>query len=450
MLKLTSFKNKLRWLLGLLGIGLLSASAGAFLAVSLSSTPLLQRQLSAAEAAVFGSRSRIFTGLGIGPLPRLTRPVHVLVLGMKVLTSDVPGEPVGADPGYQALVNSLDGLSDTMLLLRFDPETGQVTALSIPRDTRTWVEGYGETKINEANAVGGPALSAQSTSELLGGVAIDRYVRVNVQGIEKLVDALGGVTVYVPKDMKYRDDSQHLYIDLKAGKQHLNGEQVLQFLRFRYDAWGDIGRIQRQQLLMRALVEQTLNPTTVTRLPELLAVLQAHLDTNLTVEELMSLAGFAGKAKRSNVQMLMVPGRFSNPEEYRASYWLPDRDRIQTMTARYFGFGQPAPELQTANPALLRVAIQDSTGQPNTVKNLVDTLNQVGYENVYLAPPWEEPLLVTRIVAQQGDLASAVALHQQLGLGEVQVANTGILDSDVTIQLGQDWISHRPKLSQSN
>jgi len=450
LLKLTPSKDKLRWLLGLTGISLVSASAGAFLAVSLNSTPLLQRQLSAAEAAVFGLQGSFFTGLGIGPLPGLTRPVHVLVLGTKVLTSDLAGEPHQTSQGYHALVNSLDGLSDTMLLLRFDPETEQLTALSIPRDTRTRVEGYGETKINEANAVGGPALSAKSVSELLGGVGIDRYVRVNVQGIEKLVDALGGVTVYVPKDMKYRDDSQHLYIDLKAGKQHLNGEQVLQFLRFRYDDWGDIGRIQRQQLLMRALVEQTLNPTTVTRLPELLAVLQAHLDTNLTVEELMSLAGFAGKAKRSNVQMLMVPGRFSTPEEYQASYWLPDHERIQTMTAQYFGLSQLAPETQASDPALLRVAIQDSTGQTPIVEDLIDTLNRAGYKNVYVAAPWGEPLPVTRIVVQQGDVASARTLHQHLGLGEVQVENTGILGSDVTIQLGQDWNSHRPELSQSH
>ncbi len=96
------------------------------------------------------------------------------------------------------------------------------------------------------------------------------------------------------------------------------------------------------------------------------------------------------------------------------------------------------------------MAIHHRTAQPNTVKNLVDTLNQAGYENVYLAPPWGEPLPVTRIVAQQGDMASAKALHQQLGLGEVHVENTGILGSDVTIQLGQDWISHRPELSRSN
>jgi LCP family protein required for cell wall assembly len=103
--------------------------------------------------------------------------------------------------------------------------------MSIPRDTRTYVRGS-LTKLNEANRYGGPSLAAESVSDLLGGVAIDRYVRINVQGVEKLVDALGGVTVNVPKDMKYQDDSQHLYINLKAGEQTLTGDQALQFLRF--------------------------------------------------------------------------------------------------------------------------------------------------------------------------------------------------------------------------
>jgi LCP family protein required for cell wall assembly len=198
------------------------------------------------------------------------------------------------------------------------------------------VQGHGVTKINAANVYGGPALSAVAISELLGGVGIDRYVRINVQGVEKLVDALGGLTIKVPKDMKYQDDSQHLYINLKAGKHHLNGNQVMQLLRFRYDGLGDIGRIQRQQLVMRALVEQALNPLTIARLPQIISVVQSHLDTNLSVEELFALASFASGTKRSQMQTLTLPGDFSSSDAYDTSYWLPDRDRIQLMMSRHF------------------------------------------------------------------------------------------------------------------
>lgn len=437
-----------RWLwfcVGMTGVAMVSATAGALLAVALSSTPLMQTNLSAEEQAVFGKGDRI-SGTGLR-LTELTRPVNILVLGVKVLTSDVSDAPPDQNLGYHALVNSFDGLSDSMLMLRFNPEDKKLNVLSIPRDTRTLVEGHGVTKINAANAEGGPALSAQSVSELLNGVPVDRYVRINVQGVEKLVDAIGGVTVYVPKDMKYQDDSQHLYINLKAGKHHLNGNQALQFLRFRYDENGDIGRIQRQQLLMRAVMEQALNPAILPRMPKILSVIQSHIDTNLTLEELMALVSFGVRTDRANVQMLMLPGRFSDAGEYDASYWLPDSDRIATMMAQHFNVRSQGLQ-EATDPASLRVAIEDSTGSDQAVQFLVNSLQESGYHNVYIAKPWTEPLDVTHIVAQQGDSDSAQLIRNALGLGEVRVESTGNLRSDVTIQLGKDWLQKQEQFGE--
>lgn len=424
------------WLwLGLTGVAMISATAGAMFAVSLSSKPLLQSELSAEEAAVFGKGGSI--SRSTLRLPELTRPVNILVLGTKVLTSDLD-HPPEEDLGYHALVNSFDGLTDTMLLVRFDPEAKKLNVLSIPRDTRTYVEGQGLTKLNAANYHGGPALTAKATSELLGGVGIDRYLRVNVQGVEKLIDALGGVTLYVPKDMKYKDDSQHLYIDLKEGRQHLNGAQAMQFLRFRYDKYGDVGRVQRQQMFMRALIEQALNPVTLARLPKILSVIQSHLDTNLSVEELVALVGFGAQTERKDVQMLMVPGNFNGTGHQEVSYWLPSQRRIQRMMTQYFDQGfNDRPD---TNPAYVRIVIQDSTGDPEAVQALVNKLRDVGYRNVRVDEAWKESLRVTRLVAQQGDDNSADGIRDALGFGEVRVESTGSLDSDVTIQLGQDWL----------
>jgi LCP family protein required for cell wall assembly len=421
-----------------MGLAMLSATAGALLAVTLSSTPLMQRKLSAAEAAVFSKGDRISSGSTL-QLPELTRPVNILVLGAKVLTTDIANPPTDlAKLKYQALVNSFDGLTDTMLLLRFNPDEKKLAVLSVPRDTRTEIPGHGISKINAANALGGPSLSAKATSELLGGVGIDRYVTINVQGVQALVDAVGGVEVYVPKDMKYRDDSQHLYVNLKAGRQHLNGDQALQLLRFRYDEYGDIGRIQRQQMVMRALMEQALNPVTLTRMPKILQVIQSHLDTNLSLEELVALVGFAAQMKRSDVQMLVVPGSFSEPGQYDASYWLPNPKRITAMMAQYFNHGTG--QLEGSTPRSLRIAIQDSTKRAGITQSLIRSLSKAGYTNVNIDQPFTEPLRVTRIVAQQGDAQSAEMIRSALGLGEVRIESTGELDSDVTIQLGQDWL----------
>jgi len=421
----------------LAGVASVSAIAGALLAVSLSATPLQQQQLTADDASVFNNNEPISSG-GSLRLPRLTRPVNILVLGMKVLTTDVDEVPPELrNVGYHALVNSFDGLSDSMLLIRFNPQTGQLVVLSLPRDTRTYVQGR-LTKLNEANAYGGPALAAESVSDLLGGVAIDRYVRINVQGVEKLIDALGGVTVTVPQDMKYQDDSQHLYINLKAGEQHLDGNKALQFLRFRYDANGDIGRVQRQQMFMRALAEQTINPATIARLPKILSVVQSNVDTNLKVEELLALLGYASQVNRSNVQMLMLPGNFSSPSEYSVSYWLPSYGDIDTLVDQYFGFGTQT-VASTQDPSRVRIVIQDSTNNPVAVQALTKTLRDSGYSNISVDRNLREPLPISRIVAQRGDMATAETVQRFLGIGEARVESTGALHSDITIQLGQDW-----------
>ncbi|NDJ17696.1 LytR family transcriptional regulator [Myxacorys almedinensis A] len=426
---------------------MISATAGALLAVSLASTPLMQRQLSPAEASIFGKGEKFSSNTNLR-LPELTRPVNILVMGVKVLTSDLANPPEEAkNQSYHALVNSFEGLTDTLLLLRFDPEKRKLSVMSIPRDTRTYIANHGMTKINEANYYGGPALSAKSVSELLGGVGIDRYVTINVQGVEALIEALGGVTVHVPRDMKYQDDSQHLYINLKAGRQHLNGDQTLQLLRFRYDENGDIGRIQRQQMVMRALMEQALNPTTVARFPKILSVIQSHIDTNLTVEELVALVGFGTQINRSNTKMLMVPGEFSSPGEYIASYWLPSPSKIQALMAQHFDFGTS--DLKDINPNTLKIAVQDSTEQEKGLQKVMERLKTAGYNNVYEAKPWTEPLRVTRIVAEWGDISSAEAVRRSLGYGEVRIENTGDLQSDVTIQLGKDALQPPKKAASS-
>ncbi|MEC4813085.1 MAG: LCP family protein [Scytonema sp. PMC 1069.18] len=432
-----------RWLwfwVGMSGIAMVSATAGALLAVSLTSTPLMQVNLSADEAAVFDSDRISGSGLKFS---ELTRPVNILVMGMSVLPQDVRNPPVDSlELGYHPQVNSFDGLADVMLLIRFDPENKKLIMLSIPRDTRTEIDGYGTKKINSTNVLGGPALTAKTVSNLLEGVGIDRYIRINVLGVAKLIDALGGVTVYVPKDMKYTDESQHLFINLKAGKQHLNGDQALQLLRFRHDENGDIGRIQRQQMVMRALMDQSLNPATLTQLPKILNVVKDNIDTNLTVEELLALMGFGVRTNRSNMQMMMVPGRFSQKREFNASYWIPDSDRIKTMMVQHFVTEtQSDLEPRELNPAYVRVAIQDSTGIENAnLRPLIRALEQAGYTNVYVAKSWGEPLEVTHIVAQQGDGNTAEIIRTTLGFGEVRVESTGNLGSDISIQVGKDWL----------
>ena len=449
--------------LGLAGISLVSAAVGAFLAVALSSaSPLQQAELSTEEQKVF-SKAETVSAKNLN-LPELKRPVNILLLGIKVISSDLEEEGIEyekQDVGYHHLVNSFEGLSDSMLLLRFDPQEERVSVLSIPRDTRVYLKKYGARKINHANKYGGPALAAAVASDLLGGIEIHRYVRVNVQGIEKLIDALGGVTVNVPKDMKYNDFSQHLYIDLKKGEQHLDGDKAMQFLRYRYDDYGDISRVQRQQMLMRSAVEQTLKPATVVKIPKLLSVIQSHLDTNLTVRELMALSNFASKTDRSNIKMMMLPGDF-NSGDAAVSYWLPDREKIDKLMVQHFSLPSDRDDStpksdryaslegipDVVNPRI-RISVQDSTQDQEVLQSALDTLRDAGYRRVIANKNWQDPLATTRVIAQSGDDEAAREVRSILGLGEVVVESTGVLNSDVTIQLGRDWEQRLQKLIES-
>ena len=136
---------------------------------------------------------------------QITRPVTLLVLGI-----DQGGSlPNSGNTPEKAL----EGNSDTMLLVRFDPSSGQATVLSIPRDTKVPLTGSQTKKINDANVLGGPPLAARTVSQLLEGIAIDRYVRLDTQALIHLVDVLDGVDINVPAEMHYRDRTQKLTID---------------------------------------------------------------------------------------------------------------------------------------------------------------------------------------------------------------------------------------------
>lgn len=441
------------WLwLGLGSIGAVSAAAGAFLAVSLTSSPLQQRTLSAADDAFFKQNGKEAFSRSLLQVPEVSKPVNILLLGIKTNLSDVKTS-TGKErrkAGYDAEVDSLDGLSDTIMLLRFDPQTRRTIVLGIPRDTKIERTRRGTEKINAVDSESGPAAAAKEVSKVLGGVAVDRYIRVNNLGVAKLVDELGGVTVTVPKDIKYQDDSQHFYVNLKAGKQHLDGMKLVGLLRYRHDANGDIGRMQRQQMVFKALLEQSLNPMTITRIPQLFSVIQRQVDTNLTVEELLALGGFSMQNGKSKMQMLMMPGDYNGDGKHGTSYWLPNERGIQNMMARYFDHGTLSLEQPKAEN--LRINIQDTSYFPDATARLIKRLNKAGYQNVHLDTnlKLKEDLTTSQFIAQKGNPEVAEGISQILGFGEVKVDSSGNLYSDVTIKLGRDWLQKEQSYKSLN
>ena len=428
--------------LGLAGLGLISLVGGVLIANSLSSTPLLKQELSSIDAAVFHQDESFSRNLL--QVPVISKPVNILLLGIKTNLSDIKNSD-GKErrkTGYDAEINSLDGLSDTMMLIRFDPTTNKVVVFGIPRDTKVMVNGKSE-KINAIDHESGVAQAAKVVSGTLQGVQIDRYIRLNNFGLEKLIDALNGVTVTIAKDIKYQDDSQHFYVNLKAGKQHLDGHKLLNLLRYRHDANGDIGRMQRQQMVIRSMLEQWAEPTTVAKIPQLMSIVNDSVDTNLSVEEMMAIGGFTlnkGTGK-DRIQMLMMPGEYNGDGKHGVSYWLPNSVGIGNMMAKYFNLGRVQETVTSIKN--LQIRVQDTGYFPDATQRLISKLKKAGYQNVQLDKDpkvLKENLDTTQIIFQKGELVASQAVADSIGVGQVEINTTGNLYSDVTIKVGKDWV----------
>jgi LCP family protein required for cell wall assembly len=368
----------------------------------------------------------------------LDRSINVLVLGI-----DNSGHPHSATNFSKA--QALSGNSDTMLLVRLVPATHQINILSIPRDTLVQLPGVGIDKINDANMRGGAELAEKTVNHLLNNIPIDHYIRIDTESLTQVVDALGGVEVNVPKPMNYVDKTQHLYIHFQPGPQVLNGQHLQEYVRFREDALGDIGRIQRQQEVLKALLHKLWQPATLGRMPQLLRVVHDNIDTDLSVGEMLGMAQFLASLSRQQSNQVMLPGRFSTKQEYPVSYWIESPRAAATILGRYFGAspqGVNAITGSTANFKQIWLAVANGTGRAGATAKTVARLRKQGFNHVYIthreidAAPL--PLAHTQIIAQQGNPDAANVVKSALGIGQVQVAATGDIGSEVTVVVGND------------
>lgn len=190
--------------------------------------------------------------------------------------------------------------SDVILLCRIDQNNKQFTLVSIPRDTKVYIEGYGTQKINAAYALGGAEL-AISTIEDFAGIQVSHYAEIYFSGLEDLVNTLGGVTVDVPEYCSYSD------VTLYPGEQELTGHEALIFARCRKTyALGDFTRTQCQRILATALAEKVLSQS-VTELPATIQSISQCFNTDMTLSELVALATSLQGISSSSIYSGMAP-----------------------------------------------------------------------------------------------------------------------------------------------
>lgn len=198
------------------------------------------------------------------------KPISILLMGVDQRPGDV-------------------GRSDTLMVMTLNPETKETQMVSIPRDTRVDIPGKGIHKINAAYAYGGTSLAKDTINQFLD-VPVDYYIRINMEGLVSLVNAVGGVDVY--NDISWHDEGYYKKgFDYHKGMLHMNGEEALGFVRMRHlDPRGDFGRNKRQRDVIKAVVDKAMTLGGVSKFNDILDAVQGNVRTNLDFNDMTYIA----------------------------------------------------------------------------------------------------------------------------------------------------------------
>ena len=238
--------------------------------------------------------------------------------------------------------------TDALMVATMDINAKTINIMNIPRDTMC---NNGESgawrKINAAYGMSRGIEQTKDEIERLMGFRPDYYVIVNFDGIAAVVDAIGGVDYEIPFRMEYDDPSQNLHIDLKAGMQHLTGEQVVHFLRWRHNndysmqyPNGDEGRVATQQEFLKELASQVLTLSNITNIPKIADAVFQNVKTDLTAGNLLWMGMQALQINNDSIQFFTLPGygamSYAGSDPYQYSFFFPYYQETLDLVNKYF------------------------------------------------------------------------------------------------------------------
>lgn len=359
------------------------------------------------------------------------KPVYVLLLG-----SDVrPGETVAR--------------ADTIMIARLDREQKRLSLLSIPRDTRVQIPGYGTTKINAASVYGGPSLMISTVKELTG-VPISHYVEVDFAGFVEIVDILGGVEIEVPAriyDPQAANWDPSGYV-VEEGLQRLDGKHALTFVRSRKFPEGDFQRIRNQQAFLRAMLNQMLRGATFLKATQLIDAGVENATTDMSTGEIVGLARSMWGMSGESFESATIP---SHPE-YRggASYVIPDEPEMAAVLAA-FTAGESLAEATGESPDKLvpqnvTVTVRNGCGKAGVAAAASRRLELAGFD-VRDVGNTNQFVYKKTLVIHKDDNARATLVRQMLGIGDV-APSRGMysFNTDVLVVVGSDWTRSGPRV----
>ena len=248
---------------------------------------------------------------------RFENYTNILLIGI----DDQPVEGIGESGRY----------ADALMLISMDHTSGQVRFLALPRNIKTAIAGRTEPDyLSFTYYYGGSPLTVNTVSQLLN-IPITQYIALDRKALSKFVDTIGGVNIYVERDMNYEDPAGGTSIHLKKGYQRLTGDMSQQYLRFRTDDLGDIGRVHRQQKFAEALLEKLISIETLPALPTIITIFNDNLDTNINLIDISSIIDILDTLYTNKFEIQMLPGNFGPGGD-----WIPDKARVEQTIIEMF------------------------------------------------------------------------------------------------------------------
>ena len=260
------------------------------------------------------------------------------------------------DSKYNVLLMGVDageGLTDVIMIYQIDTQAKRINMMSIPRDSRITYNGRTE-KINAVHSYGsqqsdpnggtrGDEYAIRFIKELTG-IPIHHYMCITIPAFRQIIDSLDGFDFNVPRKMDYDDNYQNLHIHLEPGMQHLNGAQAEQLVRFRRYTNGDIDRVAMQQNVLKALVEQKVNGSYISKVPEIFRTIRENVSTDMTLPEVIRLANDVlsiNTDSADSISSATADGSFGDAGG--VSYWVLNNAKLKERIRTTFGYvdGQP-------------------------------------------------------------------------------------------------------------
>ncbi|MBM4428797.1 MAG: LytR family transcriptional regulator [Chloroflexi bacterium] len=349
--------------------------------------------------------------------------------------------------------------TDTIIVLTVDPRNRTAGMLSIPRDLWVSIPGYYEGRINTAHFLGerddypggGPALAKRTVQYALG-IPIHYYVRINFEGFEKLIDAIGGITINVQEpiyDEKYPDSNYgYMTVDIPVGVHNMDGETALQYARTRHGG-SDFQRARRQQEVIKAIRDKVFSLNIpLTKIPEMLRIAGDSIQTDLSLGNMYDLAKLAREIGSQHLKTAVIDESMTSPQmtPEGAQVLIPNRERIREVVKDLFGGPTPTASASLSEQELIaqegaKVEVQNGTLTVGLAQRTAEYLKGLGYTVVSFSNADRADYASTILIDYTGKANTVTWLARRLSVVPDNIRQVRGVPStvDIRIVLGQDY-----------